>query len=142
MLDRLAYLSPVWRPRWRVLFWIYAAALFTGTHPTVPDRGSGDRASRPDHSSGRLLEGGSARSGSRPTSRRERRDRGGRSGCVRWSPVCTRGEDELLQGIPGLNRTVAWDDYGCNVLGIAAGAAIASLVHIFTPISTGERTQA
>jgi hypothetical protein len=34
--------------------------------------------------------------------------------------------DELSQGVPGLGRTVAWDDYGANCLGICVGAATAA----------------
>jgi len=35
--------------------------------------------------------------------------------------------DELSQGIPGLGRTVAWDDYAADCLGVLAGV-LASLV--------------
>jgi hypothetical protein len=36
--------------------------------------------------------------------------------------------DELLQAIPALHRTAAWDDWGLDVLGVCIAAALAALL--------------
>jgi hypothetical protein len=38
------------------------------------------------------------------------------------------GVDEATQAVPVLRRTAAWDDYGANVAGIAAAAAILGFI--------------
>lgn len=136
LLERLAHLlSPAWRSRWRVFFWVYAAALFTGTHiPRFQLEVPG--IERPDLIIHLLAFGGWfgtfwLAAYVPPKTPRSWRAIGA---CVVVACVYA-GVDELLQGIPGLNRTVAWDDYGCNVLGILLGAAIASILHAVAPPS-------
>ena len=124
-------LSPPLRRRWRIVFGLYAAALFIGTH--IPSfRLDVPGIERPDLALhllafcgwfGLFWLTGYASS-----------PRQWRSIPFAFLIACLyAAADELLQGIPGLYRTVAWDDYLSNVGGIALGALIAGLILLILP---------
>lgn len=132
-------LSPAFRTRWRIAFWLYALALFTATHiPSFQLDVPG--IERPDLALHLLAFSGwfglfwlAAYVG--PP--------------LRFRSIALAvlvaglyaAADELLQGLPGLNRTVAWDDYLSNVAGITLGAVVASgFVLFLTPCEHHERT--
>ncbi|HVZ93821.1 MAG TPA: hypothetical protein VG797_04870 [Phycisphaerales bacterium] len=48
------------------------------------------------------------------------------------------GIDEASQGIPGLNRTVAWDDFAFNAIGVWGGTLLVTLVRSWR-LERGER---
>lgn len=109
---------------WRVVFWVYAAVLFTLTHwPRLDVRVEG--IDRPDlfvHFGafggwfGLFWLTGYA----------------GRPGA--WLGVLVSyvvalmyaGFDEGLQAIPAVHRTCAWDDFGFNCLGVTLGLVVAA----------------
>lgn len=127
-------LSPSLSPRWRIAFWVYAAALFTGTHiPRFQLDVPG--VERPDLALHLLAFCGWFGlfwlTGYAASPRRWR------SIPLAFIIACLyAAADELLQGIPGLDRTVAWDDYLSNVGGIALGALIAVLILLILPHPT------
>ena len=127
----------------RIAFWCYVVLLFTATHwPNL--RIESAYMERPDiliHLTcfgtwaALLILSGYMAKGARDPMAESRGVRG-------WVGIVTQPRvvalawlvallyaafDELSQGIPGLGRTVAWDDYGANATGItlACLAAIA-----------------
>lgn len=124
----------------RLAFWLYAIVLFTATHwPNL--RIESNLVDRPDiliHMAAfglwtaLLIATGYLAPGASEPLAESRGVRG-------WLHIVTRPRaivlviltalvyaaiDEASQGVPGLGRTVAWDDYGANSAGIvAAGAA-------------------
>lgn len=121
-------LSPAMRTTWRVCFVLYAIALVTATHwPALTLEVPG--LDRPDLLIHMTAFGGwfglfwlSGFVGP-PGSWRSIRL------CVLIA-VVVAAIDEYSQGIPGLKRTVAWDDFFSNCAGIAIGAAVASVVYL------------
>lgn len=128
----------------RIAFWLYAVATFTATHwPNLRIQSS--LIDRPDiliHMTVfgtwaflLVMTGYMERESADPLAE----SRGVRG----WVRLVTRGRavllvilaaalyaafDELSQGIPGLGRTVAWDDYAANCAGILAGSGAAMLL--------------
>lgn len=128
----------------RIAFWCYALALFTATHwPNL--RIESSYVDRPDiliHMctfglwAVMLVATGYVAHGSNDPLAQAHGVRG-------WVRIVTRPRavmlaglvalayaafDELSQGVPGLGRTVAWDDYGANSLGIVTAVVIAGVV--------------
>lgn len=135
----------------RLAFWVYALALFAATHwPNL--RIESSHIPRPDifiHMAVfggwvlLLIATGYLAPGSDDPLAESRGVRG-------WLRLVTRPHavllamfvalayaafDELTQGVPGLGRTVAWDDYLANSAGIMLGVALAALVPRFRGFS-------
>lgn len=108
----------------RIAFFIYAAALFIGTH--IPNlRIHVGEIDRPDLFVHMTAFGGWF--GLLLASEFLGPWRSIRSvGYCAMISVITAGIDEYSQSIPALNRTAAWDDFGANVTGIALAAVIAA----------------
>lgn len=128
----------------RTAFWCYVVVLFTATHwPNL--RIESAYVERPDifiHLAcfgtwaALLICSGYTANGARDPLAESRGVRG-------WVGMVTRPRavgvawmvalgyaafDELSQGIPGLGRTVGWDDYGANATGITLAACAALVV--------------
>lgn len=118
-----------WSTRgWRLAFACYAVALFTATH--WPKLRLPEIVPRTDL----VIHLGAFGTWTLLFGLTEWAGRFGSSGSV-WVlarvlviGVAYGGADELLQGIPGLGRVVAWDDFGANCLGVLCGTTVLAIV--------------